>query len=615
MENTSRTPSRTNDLAILTLAFGLLFFLFLGAPPLANPDEGRYAEIPREMVETGDWLTPRLNGVAYFEKPPLTYWGVALVQVLLGPGEGALRAIPVLFSLGGIGLTYLATRRIFGRVAGVLAATVLGTSIFYFALSRILLLDMAVSVFVSATLFCFILGVRESRPTRRRALFHGLYLSAALATLSKGLMGVLLPGAVMFLWLLIFNQWRRLRPLYLPGGVGLFLLIAAPWHLLAAQRNPTWAHFYFVHEHWERFTTTVHARAQPWWYFAPVVLGGLFPWTGFLPGAFQAILGRWGQRREKADAWFFALWAGFMILFFSASQSKLPPYVLPAFPPLAVLIGAGLAGRTSGAPTGGVRGGIAVFGAVGGALAVALIVVALRPAVARIDGEAARELRPFAFAMAGLLIGGGLGSCWLAWRARTRAAIVGLLGTTGLFLAGLALANERIPRAGTRELARYVKATLPPDAALFHYHDFFHDFVFYAGRFVGTVEYHGDELELGNDPAARASGRFIAEAAFRERWLSGERIYAVVRKKKLRDLRRDYEAVLARPAGAAKDKREPSHPAGARPSVLIDPAIPLHVVCETADHYLLSNRPVRPDLPVSQEALRQIRSSPPPKRG
>ncbi|MDP3071804.1 MAG: glycosyltransferase family 39 protein [Opitutaceae bacterium] len=573
---------------MLAGALVILYFLFLGAAPLASPDEGRYAEIAREMVASGDWVTPRLNGVAYFEKPPLVYWSVAICYKLLGASEWSMRITPALFALGGVAFTYFAARKFFGHLAGLLAGMVLGSSAFYFALGRILLLDMVVSVLISSTLFFFILGVRETRAHRRRKFFYGLYLSAALATLSKGLIGFLLPGAVMFVWLLVFCQWRRLRPLYLPSGLLLFLIVTVPWHVLAADRNPSWAHFYFVHEHWERFTTTAHSRVQPWWFFLPVVLFGLFPWAGFL-GAVPATLRGWSQRRENADVWFFVVWAGFIFLFFSASQSKLPPYVLPVFPPLAVLMGAGLARSISERVSPCVKAGFIVFSFLSVLLTAALVFVVLRPAIARIDAGQALALQPFAFAMAGSLFAGSLCTLWLFRKGRVVPAIIGLLTATGLFFATLAVAAEKIQRAGTRELARYVTARLPPDAPLFHYHDFFHDFVFYSRRFVGTVEYHGDELELVNDPIARGSGRFIDEDAFRKRWQSPERIYVVVRKKKLRDLRRDYDAQSLKQKEAARGA-VPLIDSLPLPSVLIDPISNFHVVRETADHYLFSNR-------------------------
>jgi 4-amino-4-deoxy-L-arabinose transferase-like glycosyltransferase len=210
----------------------------------------------------------------------LVPWLVALSRLAFGPDETAARLPPVVFGVGGVLLAYAAGRRLFGREAGLAAAIVLGTALLHFALAWLLLLDMALAVTMSAALFCFLLGVREPPGPRRRGLFLALYAAAALATLAKGLIGVLLPGAVMFLWLLTLNQWHRLRPLYLPSGGAVFLLVAAPWHVLVAQRNPEWAQFYFVHEHWARFTTPVHGRAEPFWYFVPVLIFGLFRAAG-----------------------------------------------------------------------------------------------------------------------------------------------------------------------------------------------------------------------------------------------------------------------------------------------------------------------------------------------
>jgi 4-amino-4-deoxy-L-arabinose transferase-like glycosyltransferase len=306
-------PSWRRDLLWLVLVFGLLFGFRLGSYPLDNPDEGRNTEIPREMLATGDWVTPRLDGVNYFEKPPLMYWAVGGSMELFGLNEWAARSIPALFALGGVLLTYAAARRLYGRLAGVAAATVLGTSLLYFGTGRFLVLDMPVSVLMSATLFCFILAVQEPPGARRRWLFYGLYASAALATLTKGFIGFLVTGAVMFLWLLVFNQWKRLRPLYLPTGLVLFLVIAAPWHVLAAQRNETWAHRYIYFEHWARFTTTEHGRYQPWHYFIWILLAGLFPWVVFLwPAARDAVRGGWAKRGENATAWFLVTWVVFI---------------------------------------------------------------------------------------------------------------------------------------------------------------------------------------------------------------------------------------------------------------------------------------------------------------
>jgi 4-amino-4-deoxy-L-arabinose transferase-like glycosyltransferase len=554
-------PSWRRDLLLLAVIFGAILSWRLGSAPLRNPDEGRYAEIPREMIASGDWVTPRLNGVPYFEKPPLVYWAVAACEEVLGPGEWSLRLTPALFALAGILTAYGATRRIYGRDAGFWAAVVLGTSLLYLALGELLILDMAVSVLMSATLFCFILGVREEPGPTRRWLFYGLYASAALATLTKGLMGFLVTGAVMFTWLLVFNQWRRLKPIHLASGAALFLTIAAPWHLIVSSRNPGWAHFYFVYEHWERFTSAGHGRYQPFWFFIPIVLLGLFPWTGFLWASFRdALAGGWSRRRENADAWFFATWAIFIFLFFSESQSKLIPYILPVLPPLAVLIGRWIAATLASPDSlARMRGGLRAFGFLCGLLAAALCVAVLRPGIIRNASQAA-ELRPYAFVMAAVLCVGGLRA--LVTRGddgRGRGALTAMTATLVLVFGILAVASPLIDSKSTRDLAEVARAVARPGEPIYHYHGFFHDFTYYSGRTVGLVDYK-DELETQFLGADELRKRFIDDAAFRGVWAGPGRVFAVARI-------RDSEPLVD------------------------DPVLHFHIIASSPTHYLFSNQP------------------------
>ncbi|MBI3886169.1 MAG: glycosyltransferase family 39 protein [Opitutae bacterium] len=552
-------PSWSRDLALLALLFGLLYFFQLGDSALVNPDEGRYGEIPREMLATGDFVLPRLNGVLYFEKPPLLYWTVAGFMKIFGPDELAMRATPALFALGGVLLAYAAGRRLHDRRTGLAAALVLGTSILYFALARILILDMAVSVLMSATLFCFLLGVREAPGWRRRWFFYGLYASAALATLTKGLIGFLVTGAVMFLWLLLFHQWKRLRPLYLPSGVLLFLALAAPWHVLAAQRNGAWAHFYFVREHWERFTTTEHGRYEPFWFFLPVVLGGLFPWMGFLwPAVRAALAGGWARRRDNADAWFLVTWAAFIFLFFSKSQSKLIPYILPVFPPLAVLIGAWLVKVVEADARPRLRAGLWVFSVVAVVLGAGIAYAVLVPGLIRHAAQM-HAVRADGLYSAFALIAGAFAAHWFWRRRHAFAVVLTMAASVTVLLLALGHAQDEIARPGTRDLAYTVKADARPGDRVYHYHEFFHDFTFYAERTVGTVGYTS-ELELAVDPAARASGRFIDDAEFRRQWNGATRLWVVARKD-------DVKALFA------------------------DPSFRYYLIEDSRSHYLFSNQP------------------------
>lgn len=518
------------DLLLLLLVFGLLYAFRLGSWPLVNPDEGRYAEIPREMIVSGDWVTPRLDGVKYFEKPPLVYWLVAGCYEVLGANAWSMRFIPAFFTLAGVLLTYAAARRMYGREVGLTSAIVLGTALLFIGMGRVLTLDTVVSVLMAATLGCFILGVREAPGWRRRWLFYGLYVCAALATLAKGLIGFLVTGAVMFLWLLLFNQWRRLRPLYLPTGALIFLLVAAPWHVLVAMRNHDWAWFYFVHEHWLRFTTKVHGRYQPWWFFLPILWFGFFPWSGFVLPALARV---WRELRRKAegaaDLGYFAVWTLFILFFYSLSDSKLVPYIVPVFPAVAILIGVWLVRTRSESPKFAWRWGTGIFVLLSLGFSAAFFAIAAKPQLADLKAWQVEAIQPYVIALAVIMALGAVGGAW-AWRRRSfRWAFAVPAGSGALFLLALTFIAPSVVRPSTKPLAEMVKAAFQPGDQIFSYHEFFHDFPFYSDHLTGTVAYEG-ELEFGIN-AENHSDRFIDDAEFRRRWLGPARIFVIVRKK------------------------------------------------------------------------------------
>jgi 4-amino-4-deoxy-L-arabinose transferase-like glycosyltransferase len=549
------------DLIGLALLFGCLYFFLLGRAPMDNPDEGRYAEIPREMVASGDWVTPRLDGVKYFEKPPLGYWVVAASIELLGPSEWSLRTAPALFGLGGVLLTYATARRLYGRTVGAAAAIVLGSCAFYAALARFLNIDIAVSVLMSATLCAFLLAAREPPGARRRWLFYGVYAGAALATLTKGLIGFLLPGAVMLIWLLLCQQWRRLRPLHLPTGLLLFLAIAAPWHLLVAARNPGWARFYFGDQQWSRFTTTALGRFHPWYYFIPILLGGLFPWIGFLGAGIRAGLrGGWAARRENADRWFWVIWAVFIFIFFSASDSKLATYILPVFPPLAVLFALVVAPAWQANAIAPIRGAVRGFAACSVLIALAILAAITIPERFRLDASRIEDMRLSAFVLAAVLAGGAAASLWAVARADGRAALAAILATVFLFIGILAPITGEFYHPSTKLVAQWAKENLRPGDRIFFYADFYHDFLYYSKLPVDGVGVHTDEVELGNDPSARP--RFIEKPEFLREWAKSGRIFVLGHKSN------EFVELLR-----------------------TDPSFHYHLPVQTRDFYLFSNQP------------------------
>ena len=325
------------DMAILAVVLGIPFLQFLGGLPLIDPDEGRYAEIPREMLEQGDFITPTLNYVKYFEKPPLLYWLNAASLKLAGLTEQAARLPSALAGLLTILATYIIARRLYGRRAALIAASILGTSAGFVLQSRIILTDMLLTFCLTAALGAFI--VASQREGRRGNPFpwYAFYLFCALAMLAKGLIGIVFPAGIIFFYLLLGGRWRLLGEMRIATGLLLFLAVAAPWFVTVSQRNPEFARFFFIHEHFERFTSTVHGRYQPFWFFLPVLAATMLPWSFFIPGALTRA---WRDRRhdDNLAGLYLLIWAVLIFLFFSKSNSKLVPYILPVFPPLAILI-------------------------------------------------------------------------------------------------------------------------------------------------------------------------------------------------------------------------------------------------------------------------------------
>ncbi len=325
----------------LILLFVLLWAAGLSTRSITRPDEGRYAEIAREMAVSGDWVVPHLNGIPYFEKPPLQYWATATAIDVLGPTPLAARLWTALLGLLGLAVVWRFGDRLFGHGAGVRATLVLAGSLYYAALGHVNSLDMGVSVWMTLAVCAFL----AAQVGDRRWMWLA-WVAAAAGFLSKGLMALALPGGTLVLytlWTRDTSPWKRLEIL---RGLPLFLLLSVPWFVLAAERHPEFLHFFFIHEHLERFTTTVHRRVEPAWYFLPILLAGLLPWTTLFPASVLRPL-RGFRSRVFSPQRFLAIYALFVVAFFSLSGSKLPSYILPAFPAMALLMGRQLMQRTT----------------------------------------------------------------------------------------------------------------------------------------------------------------------------------------------------------------------------------------------------------------------------
>jgi len=517
-------------LACLTLGW----FVNLDHRRLIKADEGRYGEIPREMVATGDWLTPRMNGFKYFEKPPLQYWATAAAYSVFGVSEWATRLWTALTALAGIVLVWLAGNRAFGPPAGRHAALVLGGMTLYIFVGSFVTLDMGVSFFMSLAVLSVMLAQLDSTPGRERRLWMLLgWAGIALAVLSKGLIGLVLPIAAVGMYILVRRDWAVLRRLYILQGGALFLLIAAPWFIAVSLANPEFFRFFFIQEHFERFLTKQHGRYQPAWYFIPVLLVGTMPWLLVVcAGVWKAVREREAQRFRPAL--FLVVWCAIVFLFFSGSGSKLASYVLPIFPALALL-----AGRVLPTITPRLLVAQCVLAFVAGLATVYLS--------GRLIGFAARDLpADMLAAYAPWVQAAGIDLAIIAalafWSALRREIMTaGLLLTISsvLYMQLVIIGHETLsPLYSAYHTIQKARPRLKLDAPFYAVNSFDHTMPFYLGRTVTMVSYR-DELAV---PIGWEPEKFIPDLpAFVEAWKRDREAYAFFAAKDFEDFRTRYE--------------------------------------------------------------------------
>lgn len=496
---------------LLIAAVLALWFVLIDQRALIEPDEGRYAEIAREMVMSGDWLTPRLNGLLYFEKPPLHYWASAAAFEIFGQHNGSARLWTVLSGLAGVALVWYAGRRLHSGAAGRYAALILASSVLYFGGAHVNTLDMGVTLFLEAAVLGFVLAMRREASTREEGVWiHVAWLAMGLAVLSKGLIGVVLPAGALICYSVFYRDWgvwKRLHPL---TGLPLLVIVAAPWFVEMARAHPDFIQFFFIREHFTRFLTTEHHRYQPWWFFIPVLAVGALPWT--LPAA--AALGHGLRRRAPAGTFepyvFLAVWSVVVLIFFSASHSKLVGYILPMFPALALLAGryvSETAGRTLARQFLGSALVAAV--AIGAAYYSGKFTSVGHPA----DLVASRT--PWFVAAAAVWCFASVVAWFAASRQKIDAAVitlaVAMLAANQMMLAG---ADRMSPVKSSALLAGQIKPRLTPSTRVYVVQMYPQSLPVYLGRTVTLVDYAG-ELEFG---LARQPEKGLRTAAFLDRW-------------------------------------------------------------------------------------------------
>jgi 4-amino-4-deoxy-L-arabinose transferase-like glycosyltransferase len=516
-----------------TVAVLAVWFLTLDARHLLRSDEGRYAEIAREMFASGDWVTIRYNGLKYFEKPPFHMWMTAIAYHLFGVGDWQSRLWVAVNGVFGLGMTVLAARRWYGPRVALLSGLVLLSTPTWNLGGHFNSLDMSVAGALAGVLAGVLMAQHPlTTPRARSAWMLFAWAMMGVAVLTKGLIGVVLPGLVLVVYSALSGQWALWRRLNIASGLLCFLVITAPWFVLVSMRNPEFPQFFFIHEHWQRYTSTVHHRSAPWWYFLPQLLVGFLPWLG-LAWRMGVQVKQEPKRPELRPALLLSVWAGAIFVFFSLSGSKLPGYIIPIFPALAVLAALAL-DKIDAAYWKRYLTGM---------LLVSAALLLASPLVGRLQTDNALNSAYRGFShwiiAAGVLALAGL---WAARRlnvqgspmASISVAAVAVFVATTVALVG----HEKLGRGSSGvDLVPATRAVLTPEMPIYSVRLLDHTLPFYLRRTTIMVE-APDELEFGTEQ--EPAKWMPTVAAFRTAWSSGQKSVAVMSHETFKSLRDDH---------------------------------------------------------------------------
>jgi 4-amino-4-deoxy-L-arabinose transferase-like glycosyltransferase len=533
--------ARNLRLTIYALLAAIIYIPGLGRPALWEPDEGRYAEIAREMVVTGDYVTPHDDFELYFEKPPLVYWANAASIKIFGVNEFAVRLPAALFSVGQIVVTAALAEIMFGAATGLFAALALALSPLFFGFARFATLDPALAFFLTAALGAFYNAARDDSfsqgSSRRWMLISAAML--AMGTLAKGPIALLLGGAIPLAWLAVEHRLREAAKMPLVWCGLVYAAIVIPWFILMEARNPGFMRFFFIHEHLERYVTSSEHGWGPW-FFIPIVIGGTWPWIFFVPTGWSAMrtdatvpdTAPASSRRSAAN--FLAIWFVVVFVFFSIPRSKLGSYILPALPPLAIVAGYTLARISTLDATLRRR----LFAAV------AIANVVLAATVFGFVELAHASINP-ALSFDGLLIAAVLAAGAIAMYVfgRNASRVPYAVGALALALAMLAtvplaarLREDASPISTYRDLAKAVVPYLSDDCTFASYRHYVQSLPFYTNHRETRVEYWGELSEVSPPIPGKSVYLVGSEARLRQVWSSGACMVLIANARDLKGL-------------------------------------------------------------------------------
>jgi len=480
------TPIAYDVGAIVALSLAVCMF-HLGSFGLWEPDEARYAEIAREMLQSGNLLVPHLNYVAYVEKPPLLYWLTTLSFWIFGVSEFAVRLPIAMSAIAGILATYFFALRAFGRRHAVLAAAILATTPLYALMAQVLTTDMTLTALVTIATFALYLHWLEGGRWCWVA-----YVAMGLAVMTKGPVGAALPVLSMLLWLALNRELRgAIAKFRAVPGLLLTTLIAAPWFVAMTVREPGFAGFYFVGEHLRRVFDSDYSHGEAFYFYIPVLAVGLLPWSLLVPFL------TWRAATRNPARSFCVIAAGVTVFAFSCASAKLIPYILPAVPPLSVLIADGLVSLAW--PTPESRPALRVpdsrilieSGPMLALLGAGVFIAAM--AAAQFRTQYVMAARPAMYAIGAILIAGGAATTSMFATRRTATGLGAIVVTLAFALiAGGSARREVEPMRSYAGLSRAI-AVQAPDAAIICYHRYVQSLPFYNRRRIILV---GGRTEL-----------------------------------------------------------------------------------------------------------------------
>lgn len=535
LNNSSPSQSRSSwlvDLIFISLFIGMFYFIWLGSHALFTPDEGRYSEVAREMVATGDYVTPRLNGVAFLDKPALYYWLQASAIQLFGLKEWSLRFWPALLGIIGCIATYVAGRTLFSRRAGILSALILATCPLYYGGAHYANLDLEVAVLISISLITSLLALQ----TENKKWFIVAYIFSGLAFLTKGLIGIFFPAMIIGIWILLLNRWDTFKKMHLGKGLLIFLGITVPWYVLVQKANPQFLHFFFVDQQVSRFLTKGDFNNKTaMWFYVPIVLAGILPWSVFIIQAtWQKLKAIASNRQQHASELFLVLWFFLIFIFFSIPKSKTVGYILPIFPAIALLIGTYLDRMWNETKKRGIKIGLISYCVLSALLTVGFILAPfIQPEAIKPELVKYIDMMAMIFAVSGAIV------LYFLKKKKEISTFVTTLFVTGVtFLLVFAASIGNINQKSIKPLAMLIKPHLSANDEVVTYFKYYQDLPIYLERRITIVaDWNAPDIAQNDNwvrelwygmPFQNTSEWLIAEDAFWKKWNSDKRLFVLL---------------------------------------------------------------------------------------